>query len=54
VVRVSSLAARLGSRLVELDINPLLVKSQGEGAIVLDARAVLHSADPVAEPKEAP
>ncbi|MGH8619322.1 MAG: acetate--CoA ligase family protein [Burkholderiales bacterium] len=41
VVRVSHLAAALGPRLVELDINPLLVKTRGEGAVALDARATL-------------
>jgi acetyl-CoA synthetase (ADP-forming) len=42
IVRVSWLAATLESRLAELDINPLLVKPAGEGAIALDARATLH------------
>jgi acetyl-CoA synthetase (ADP-forming) len=42
VVRVSWLAATLKSRLAELDINPLLVKPAGQGAIALDARATLH------------
>ncbi|MDB5811426.1 MAG: acetyl-CoA synthetase [Betaproteobacteria bacterium] len=39
IVRVSWLAATLGPRLGELDINPLLVKSTGSGVIALDARA---------------
>ncbi len=39
IVRVSWLAATLGSRLAELDINPLLAKPPGQGAIALDARA---------------
>ncbi len=42
IVRVSWLAATLKSRLVELDINPLLVKPAGQGTIALDARATLH------------
>jgi acyl-CoA synthetase (NDP forming) len=42
IVRLSWLAATLGSRLAELDINPLLVKPLGQGAIVLDARATLY------------
>jgi acyl-CoA synthetase (NDP forming) len=42
IVRVSWLAAKLKSRLAELDINPLLVKPAGQGAIALDARATLH------------
>jgi acetyl-CoA synthetase (ADP-forming) len=41
VVRVSHLAAALGPRLTELDINPLLVKARGEGVVALDARATL-------------
>lgn len=41
LVRVSWLAAKLGARLTELDINPLLVKPAGRGAIALDARATL-------------
>jgi acetyl-CoA synthetase (ADP-forming) len=42
IVRVSWLAATLGARLAELDINPLLVKPAGTGAIALDARATLQ------------
>jgi acetyl-CoA synthetase (ADP-forming) len=42
IVRASWLAARLGSRLVELDINPLVVKSAGQGTLALDARATLQ------------
>jgi acetyl-CoA synthetase (ADP-forming) len=44
IVRVSWLAAKLGPRLAELDINPLLVKAVGDGAVALDARATLHPA----------
>jgi hypothetical protein len=35
------LAASLGDRLVELDINPLMVRRRGDGAIAVDARAVI-------------
>ena len=42
IVRVSWLAATLGERLTELDINPLLVKPAGSGALALDARATLQ------------
>jgi len=45
IVRVSWLAAKLKSRLAELDINPLLVKRAGQGAIALDARASFYSAN---------
>jgi hypothetical protein len=41
IVRVSFLAATLGPRLAELDVNPLLVQSSG--AIALDARATLRA-----------
>jgi acetyl-CoA synthetase (ADP-forming) len=44
LVRIGWLAARLGSRLAELDINPLLVRPAGAGAIALDARATLRPA----------
>jgi acetyl-CoA synthetase (ADP-forming) len=43
IVRASWLAETLGSRLGELDINPLLVKPPGQGVIALDARATLYS-----------
>ena len=39
IARVSWLAARLGPRLVELDINPLLATPAG--VVALDARATL-------------
>jgi len=39
LVRLGHLAATLGERLVELDINPLLV--QERGAVALDARATI-------------
>lgn len=38
---LSHLAAGLGSRLVELDINPLLVGERGQGVIAVDSRATL-------------
>ena len=40
--RVSHLAAALGRRLVELDVNPLIVGAAGEGAVAVDARATLQ------------
>jgi len=40
IVRVSWLAATLGSRLVELDVNPLLVRTSD--AVALDGRATLR------------
>jgi acetyl-CoA synthetase (ADP-forming) len=43
IARISHLAANLGSRLAELDANPLLV-ARGR-AVVADARAVLAEAD---------
>jgi acetyl-CoA synthetase (ADP-forming) len=41
VSRLSWLAADLGRKLVEIDINPLIVKKQGEGAVAADAAAVI-------------
>src|SRR5215210_8046093 len=41
LVRLSWLAADLGERLVELDLNPLLLRAAGGGAVVVDARATL-------------
>lgn len=44
VSRVSALAAALGSRLAELDLNPVVVGPEGAGAIVVDARIILGGA----------
>ncbi|MDN3563949.1 acetate--CoA ligase family protein [Paeniroseomonas aquatica] len=41
LVRLSWLAADLGPRLVEMDLNPILLRAAGEGAIAVDARATL-------------
>jgi acetyl-CoA synthetase (ADP-forming) len=41
LVRLSWLAADLGERLVELDLNPLLLRAAGECAVAVDARATL-------------
>jgi len=41
IVRVSALAAGLGARLSALDLNPVIVGREGEGATVVDARVVL-------------
>jgi acetyl-CoA synthetase (ADP-forming) len=41
LVKVGQLAAALGDRLLELDINPLLVLREGKGAVAADARAVI-------------
>ncbi|MBY0271591.1 MAG: acetate--CoA ligase family protein [Burkholderiales bacterium] len=41
IAKLSALAAALGPRLTELDINPLLVRDNGAGVIALDARATL-------------
>ena len=42
VVRVSWLAADLGPRLVDLEVNPLIVRRAGRGAVAVDARARLE------------
>ncbi|HEV2439560.1 MAG TPA: acetate--CoA ligase family protein [bacterium] len=39
--RVSWLAADLGGRLIELDVNPIVVRAQGRGAVAVDCRATL-------------
>lgn len=41
LVRLSWLAADLGPRLVTLDVNPLILRAAGQGAIAVDARATL-------------
>lgn len=46
IASISQLAAALGPRLAELDINPLLVREQGCGVIALDARATLVAGAP--------
>jgi acetyl-CoA synthetase (ADP-forming) len=43
VVRLSWLAHDLGERLVDLEVNPLIVGRRGEGAIAVDARATLKA-----------
>lgn len=40
VLRVQRMALELGGELAELDINPLMVLPQGQGAVALDALAV--------------
>jgi acetyl-CoA synthetase (ADP-forming) len=42
VVRMSWLAAELGPRLVDLEVNPLIVRREGAGAIAVDARGRLE------------
>ena len=39
--RVSWLAADLGDRLIELDVNPIVVRAAGKGAVAVDSRATL-------------
>lgn len=41
LVRVSWLAADLGERLVDFEINPLIVKRAGDGAVAVDGRGTL-------------
>jgi acetyl-CoA synthetase (ADP-forming) len=42
IVRVSWLAADLGARLVDLEVNPLIVRRAGAGGVAVDARARLE------------
>ena len=51
VVRVSWLAADLGPRLVEIEINPLIVRRAGEGALAVDARGTMDAKTEHAEGK---
>ena len=44
LARLSWLAADLGPRLVELDLNPVIVRRVGAGATAVDARAVVRDA----------
>lgn len=46
VVRMSWLAHDLGQRLVDLEVNPLIVRRAGEGAVAVDGRARLAGAVP--------
>jgi acyl-CoA synthetase (NDP forming) len=39
VERVSWLATDLGTRLIDLEVNPLIVRAQGGGVVAVDARA---------------
>ena len=43
VVAIGQLAAELGPRLAELDINPLILRAEGKGAVAVDARARLEA-----------
>jgi len=52
VVRVSWLAADLGPRLVDLEINPLIVRAAGAGAIAVDARGTLGTLRGCPYPRE--
>jgi hypothetical protein len=39
--RPTWLAADLGPRLVDFEVNPLIVRAQGDGAIAVDSRGTL-------------
>jgi acyl-CoA synthetase (NDP forming) len=43
LVNLSTLAERFGDRLETVDVNPLLVRAEGQGAVALDALVVLRS-----------
>jgi acyl-CoA synthetase (NDP forming) len=47
LARLSWLAVDLGPRLGELELNPMIVRRRGDGAVAVDGRATLH-------PKEGP
>jgi acyl-CoA synthetase (NDP forming) len=50
ISRVSWLAADLGSRLVDLEVNPLIVRRHGQGAVAVDGRATLHAKEEESRP----
>ncbi|MFI4987377.1 MAG: acetate--CoA ligase family protein [Alphaproteobacteria bacterium] len=41
IVRMSWLAADLGPRLVDMEVNPLILRRRGDGAVAVDVRATL-------------
>jgi acetyl-CoA synthetase (ADP-forming) len=43
VERLSWLAVDLGPRLVDLEVNPLIVRSHGGGAVAVDGRATFKA-----------
>jgi hypothetical protein len=45
LVRLGELALDLGPSLQELDVNPLMVLREGEGALAADALVVLKEVD---------
>jgi acyl-CoA synthetase (NDP forming) len=51
LVALSALAERLGARLESVDVNPLLVRPEGQGVVALDALVVLT---PLQGPQSAP
>lgn len=46
ILRVGRLAYDLRSRIIEMDLNPVLVKPQNQGAVALDALVVLNQKEP--------
>jgi hypothetical protein len=44
ISRLSWLGDDLRDMLLELDLNPVMVRRQGEGAVAVDARATLKTA----------
>ena len=47
VARTSRMAVDLGDRLIELDLNPIVVRARGRGAVVVDCRATLAAGQPI-------
>jgi acyl-CoA synthetase (NDP forming) len=50
VCRVSWLATDLGVRLGDLEVNPLIVRRDGDGAVAVDGRATLHAKEEECRP----
>jgi acyl-CoA synthetase (NDP forming) len=49
---VASLATACGDRLVELDLNPVVVREKGAGAVAVDSLVVLQSGSPQGASKQ--
>lgn len=49
---VAKLATACGDRLAELDLNPVVVRDRGHGAVAVDSLVIVHGPDEPAEPDE--
>jgi hypothetical protein len=42
LVRIARLVVDVGDRIAEIDVNPLIVREAGQGAVAVDALVVLR------------